>query len=507
MAASPKRVLLGHVERGEYLLGFLEFVQRELGWTIGILTSHRFPAFTKGPAIAEENHFWLPEHSISAGAEMESDAAERLRQLIAQCERATGIPLYRLALADSRRCGRGYTREFFYRESNPRGVRALRDNAYPERYLMDLVRNVEAMLDRFRPDLLVSEHLTSPPIFAAALLAQAREVSVVSVRSSKILSHRSFWTRDWQMLNELGAEACARKIERRVVPGPKAFEQLAQFREEPRVVAYIKRNWTKSAARTSLWAGARDVAKRSLATARWWLGGRRGVWGKSAFAKSGVVLRSAVLRARQRKFFKTFSEEELAGKRYIFIALHKEPELATTFQAPLWHNQKNLIAWLSMNLPCGYRLLVRDHRRNEGRRPTAYYRTIMAYPGVDLVSPLDSQFKYIRNADLIIVDNGSTGWEGLIFGKRVIAVARNFYEPARLVEKVTDPSRLGETIIRCLAKPEIADRTEWDRRLACLIEAELETTVAEDAASYAESVAILTRLTAPSVSPETKLVG
>jgi hypothetical protein len=491
---SGKRVLLGHVERGEYLLGFLEYAQRQLGWTIGIVTSHRYPAFEEGPVIAEEDHFWLPDQMLTAGSDIETVDAD-LRKLVAACERRTGIPLNRIALADARHAGRGYTRESFYRESSARATLALRDNGYAERYLLSLVRTVEVVLDQFKPDLIVSGHLASPPIFAAAMLARARDIPVLSLRSSKILSHRSFWTLDWGMLNTLGAEVCTKKIEQMIVPGPVAFEYLQRFREEPKVVAYIRRNWTRSAARTTLWAGARDVVKRSLASAKWLLGGRRGVWGKSPIAKSGTVLRTALLKARQNDLFKSFTEEELAATRYIFIALHKEPELATTYQAPLWHNQKNLIAWLSMNLPCGYRLLVRDHRRNEGRRPTAYYRTIKAYPGVDLVSPFDSQFKYIRNAALIVADNGSTGWEGLIFGKRVISLARNFYEPAGLAESVTDPSRLGEAIIRCLGRPETADRAEWDRRLACLIEAELETTVVDDSTSYAQSLEILTSLT------------
>jgi hypothetical protein len=210
---------------------------------------------------------------------------------------------------------------------------------------------------------------------------------------------------------------------------------------------------------------------------------------KPVISRAVEIYRGIYLRVRQAGYFKTFTEAELAAKRYIYLALHKEPELAINFQAPFWHSQKNLIAWLSMNLPCGYRLLVRDHRKNEGRRPMSFYRHIAAYPGVDLVSPLDSQFKYIRDADLIIADNGTTGWEGLVFGKRVVSLARNFYAPSGLATEVDDPSRLGEVIIRRLAEPEQADRAEWDRWLACLVEAEMETTLAEDETSHGESVA------------------
>ena len=124
----------------------------------------------------------------------------------------------------------------------------------------------------------------------------------------------------------------------------------------------------------------------------------------------------------------------------------------------------------------------------------SFYRDILAYPGVDLISSFDSQFKYIRNADLIVSDNGSTGWEGLLFGKRVITLARNYYEPTGLTERVTDPSRLGEIMIRRLSEPEVADQREWDRRLACLVEAEMETTLPEDETSHEESLGIVESL-------------
>ena len=145
-----------------------------------------------------------------------------------------------------------------------------------------------------------------------------------------------------------------------------------------------------------------------------------------------------------RRFSEPSQRKSSPGSAIFSVALHKEPELAINFQVPLWHSQKSLIAWISKNLPCGYRLLVRDHRKNDGRRPTAFYQDILRYPGVDLISPFDSQFKYIRNAGLIITDNGTTGWEGLIFGKRVISFARNFYEPTGLTERLEQSIGFGK---------------------------------------------------------------
>jgi hypothetical protein len=295
------------------------------------------------------------------------------------------------------------------------------------------------------------------------------------------------------MLNLAAADRCAAKIADGAHPGAEAFDLLHKFREKPATVAYIRQNWNIQAAK-GLVSIAKDLVDRSRRRLAWHLRGCRGPKGKPIFSKFGEILRSLSLKAQQEHLFKTFTEEELAIQRYVLIALHKEPELAINFQAPFWHSQKNLIAWLSINLPCGYRLLVRDHRKNEGRRPMTFYRDLLAYPGVDLISPFDTQFKYIRNAALIVADNGTTGWEGLIFGKRVISVAHNFYAPTGLAEDVRDPSRLGEVILRRLAEPEVADRSEWDRKLACLFEAEMETTVPQDESSHQTSLAIVARL-------------
>jgi len=356
-----------------------------------------------------------------------------------------------------------------------------------------LFAQIDAVLESFRPELVVVGHSSAPDGFVLTLLAETKGIPFVISRPSKILSDRCFWTLDRDMLNVEGEAVGAAKVSSGARPGIAAQQHLAKFRSNPTTVAYIRRNWDIAASRTFLKAHI-DAAVRAVWRLRWRLGGSSGPPPKPAMSKLLELYRSTYLKARQSALFKTFTEEELARKGYLLIALHKEPELAINFQVPLWHSQKNLIAWISKNLPCGYRLLVRDHRKNDGRRPTAFYQDILRYPGVDLISPFDSQFKYIRNAALIITDNGSTGWEGLIFGKRVISLARNFYEPAGLTERLNDPSDLGKLILRRLSEPEVPDKEEWDRRLACLVEAEMETTVPEDESSHDQSLKMIDAL-------------
>ncbi len=112
--------------------------------------------------------------------------------------------------------------------------------------------------------------------------------------------------------------------------------------------------------------------------------------------------------------------------KYVYLPLHKDAEFAQTFQATTWHDQRNTVRVLASMLPAGYRLLVREHRMNSGFRPTRGYRELLNLPNVVLLDPHDSQFKYLRYADLVVTENGSSGWEGLVLGRRVLLLSRTF---------------------------------------------------------------------------------
>jgi hypothetical protein len=499
------RVLVrAHNLRHEYLNSFLAYAQRTAGWTLGMIADRPYPAFCEGLEVRRENFFLTP--NVLKPGDFQSDEAQlrRMRDLVAACERSTGIPVHRIVLADERNSGRAYAIEFYHWPSTTAAAAVLRDNSISERNALRLFAGASDILERFQPEfVIIGGHTSMPDSFALRMVAEHLGIPVLISRPSKILPCRCFWTLDLEMLNTSAAALCAKKIGRGLIPEKQAYAHITRFRETPATIDYIQQNW-KVAAAKGVVSTLRDLAYRLRRQIEWLRLGQHGQRGKPVVSKAWETFRSAWLVRRQKPLFQTFQDDELASTRYIYIALHKEPELAINFQAPFWHSQKNLIAWLSMNLPCGYRLLVRDHRMNEGRRPTRYYRDLLAYPGVALVSPIDSQFKYIRNAELIVADNGTTGWEGLVFGKRVLSLARNFYEPAGLANQVTDPSQLGEAVVRILAEPKLPDRSEWERRLACLVEAEMETTVTEDESSHEISLEMVASMLPGLVRPRAK---
>jgi UDP-N-acetylglucosamine 2-epimerase len=128
-------------------------------------------------------------------------------------------------------------------------------------------------------------------------------------------------------------------------------------------------------------------------------------------------------------------------------------------------------------LPIGFKLLVREHRKNFGRRHTKYYKFLSRLPGVILIDPMGSQFKYIQNADLIITDNSSTGWEGILLRKPVITLEKTFYDVPGLSVQATKPSELDKYILKVLNDVNAYKSNEYDCRLRLFIDAEDETTL------------------------------
>jgi len=137
---------------------------------------------------------------------------------------------------------------------------------------------------------------------------------------------------------------------------------------------------------------------------------------------------------------------------------------------------------------------VREHRFNQGRRATAFYKYLQALPGVDLIDPVDDQYKYIRHAALIVTDNGTTGFEGLMLGKRVISLGDDYYSATGLTLRLSDPSQLGAAMMRRLAEPEVRDSGDAEHRLGWLVDAEYDTTLAEGDESLAAGLDCLCAL-------------
>ena len=419
-----------------------------------------------------------------------SNSDKELDTFITACERTSGVSVGRIILAGERDIGRGFSWTNFYWFHDRTARRVLADNTEPQRIVRRMFAFARDTLSETQPDLVMAGEWADPLCFVFYLAAREMGLPTIVNRKSKLWSGRCFWSAGLDMYNDA---ARTDALERRASSAPvseRARMHLLGFQKAPKTLEYVKENWDSLDRRG--WIGNHFEIARHLAAKLRNRAGRSK--SKPAFRLLADIYRRAWLNVRQAGFFRRFSEDELREIRYILIALHKDPEQAINQQAYIWANQLNTVSLLSSSLPDGCRLLVREHRNNRGRRPTAFYESMRILPGVVLIDGLDDQFKYIRNADVIVTENGSTGWEGLVLGRPVITMADTYYDGAGLAHRVVDHDQLGSALLEMLEQSSVSDAAVHDAALGHMLDAEWENSAPLDPAANSRTFELLARL-------------
>jgi len=462
-------------DRTTYLVQVLEEAKTRWNWRVSALCDGLERVEFRD--ITGPNGHAIGRPHLLQEAAWERDPAEVLRteESMREAERIAGTTAGRIILAAGHSVGRGYNLSVRHIRRYLLVRRILRDNLEPFRIVRRLFRFAEEMLDREKPDLVYAFEWATPLHHCVWLAAQKRGIPCVALRYSKVLPDQAFWTTDRVMMN---ARAIALGETLRLSGAPiseKARAYIRAFCNQPRVINYIATRWSNKASRGILrwhWQNGRVVIRESINRFR----GQDLALREPPFSRFARYYHSLYLGFAHQKFFHVLDEETLAKTRYVYFPLHKEAELAQTFQATLWHDQRNTVRVLASLLPHGYRLLVREHRMNLGHRPTKSFKEYADIPNVTMIDPYDSQFKYLKHADLVVTENGSSGWEGLMLGRKVLTLSRTFYDAAGLATKVRDPERLNELLLEALAAEAGGNTAQSEQALGCVIDAEQQTT-------------------------------
>lgn len=463
------------------------------GWRVHAVCPDRESDYWRGIVGDAGATVAVPDFSVPADWEDDPAVVRELDAYVAACERASGISAGRIILAGERDLGRGFARTAYHWFENEIASKVLADNLAPFPILRRYFAFARDTLAEARPDLVLAGEWANPLCFTFRLAARHLGIPCVVNRPSKLWSGRCFWSAGQLMYNDAARTLAGQLRAGNGAVSDRSRERIAAFRAQPETLGYVRDNWTREAQR-GWWRYHRELAGLFRASLRHRLGKGTGARPKPVGKIARDHYRKPWLRRRQARFFSRMSAQQLEKTPYLFLSLHKDPEQALNYQAPFWTSQYNTVSLVTTVLPAGVSLFAREHRLNTGRRPTRYYVDMSRLPGLTLIDAFDDQFKYIRNADLIVTDNGSTGWEGLMLGKRVITLADSFYDGAGLARRVRDPERLAETVIEALDAPEVADPDAHDRALGCMLDAEWDTTAAIDAQNAGPVLDLLGRM-------------
>lgn len=127
--------------------------------------------------------------------------------------------------------------------------------------------------------------------------------------------------------------------------------------------------------------------------------------------------------------------EKIKNSNYIFFPLHAEPEISLTNYSKFYQNQIEVIRNICLQLPSKYKLLVKEHPRNIGRRSQGYYKKILQIPNVDFADFELPSIEVLKNSKLVIVLSGNIGYEAVLNKVPVITLGNTMYNmlPSHMV--------------------------------------------------------------------------
>ena len=402
--------------------------------------------------------------------EWESNSSEisRLNKLISTIEKKNNFFFSKILLSNYRDIGVNLADDFqIFHHNKIRDYIRKRPHE-TNRMLRKILRFVEFSFQSFQPDYLILGETSSKFQLVASIYAKHNNIPLNIIRRSKILSNRLFFTDCLKMFSNR-TEFFFKK--NKIRNYNQAFKYLKKFREDPKVIKYIKSNW-ESYKKINLIL-SKDlifsiISKKNILNFNF----------LNIIKKLAFIVKFNFNRIYKKSLYKKFNQQDLKKFKYVYFPLHKEPELTINFQSTKFFNQENLVSYISSSLPFNFKLLVKEHLYNDGLRKLRVTKKMTKLPNTYLIDPLESQFKYIKNSNLIITINGSSGWEGLIFNKPVITLEdKTFYSICDLHYFLKNLDELESLILKIDRKVDVSKT--YDNKLIKLIDAEHSATFSD----------------------------
>ncbi|OVE76446.1 hypothetical protein BVX97_01000 [bacterium E08(2017)] len=124
----------------------------------------------------------------------------------------------------------------------------------------------------------------------------------------------------------------------------------------------------------------------------------------------------------------TVGETQLKELDYILYPLHVEPELVLGQFARPFLNQVEVIRNISLSMPVGMKLLIKEHPMMLGRRSAGYYRKVLEIPNTQLAAfDMPSELA-LEHAKLVVIIRGAIGLEAVMRQKPVVSIGQSMFE-------------------------------------------------------------------------------
>lgn len=146
-------------------------------------------------------------------------------------------------------------------------------------------------------------------------------------------------------------------------------------------------------------------------------------------------------------------------KKYIYVALHYQPECTTSPMAGAFVDQLLIVQMIANVLPEDIYLYVKEHPcQTLHGRDINFYKDLLDIPQVRLIPRTYNSFRLLENCLAVATATGTAGWEGLFRQKPVLMFGHHFYQYAPKVfpiHSLEDCEIAIHKIVNCAAKPSL----------------------------------------------------
>lgn len=152
-------------------------------------------------------------------------------------------------------------------------------------------------------------------------------------------------------------------------------------------------------------------------------------------AKVRQPLKQRALKQQLKQYSQAIDPTQIG--RYLYVALHLQPEVSTGPRAGVYVDQQLIVEQLSACVPEGVTLVVKENPKQTALyRDRGVYRHLSRLRNVVLVPLEQNTFDLIAHCEAVVTATGVVGWEALFRGKPVICFGYPYYRGARGVEIV-----------------------------------------------------------------------
>ncbi len=130
-------------------------------------------------------------------------------------------------------------------------------------------------------------------------------------------------------------------------------------------------------------------------------------------------------------FYENHAIEPDLSQKYIYVALHYQPEATTMPVAGIFANQLLIVQMLAYCVPDDVLIYVKEHPNQDAfYRSIKFYQEMLAIPNVRLITRKYNTFELTKNALAVATATGTVGWEALFKGKPVLMFGHYVYQYA-----------------------------------------------------------------------------